>query len=243
MFDNLKTNETVEEEKDVLGGAIFIVDSGIYDTVIDMAYMDVSQHGAHSFNIVCKGHNGELIRQTLWVTNRKGENFYPEKDRKTGKPTGKNQYLPGFNVANAICLLSIGEELADVAEASEEKTIKLYDFDEGKETPQQKQVLTKLLGQEITLGMFRQVVDKTKDDGNGNWVPTGETREENEIGKVFRTSDGLTTVEVRAGTDKPEFKDAWADKNTGVTRQLAKGVKGNTGKAGAPGATKSLFSK
>ncbi len=247
-FENLAQDVNATKEEDVLGGGkTFLVESGVYDTIIDMAYMDKSQYGADSFNVTFKGQNGEEIKQTIYVSNRQGETTYAEKDRKTGQPTGKRRDLPGFSVASAICKLSVGDDLITVARSAEPKTIKIFDFTAMKELPQEKQVLTALIGQPITLGMFKDVVDKNVKDGNGNWVPGGETREENDIGKVFRTRDGLTTVEVEAEATSHDFKDAWAEKHTGITRQKAKGKIGGT--PGAPtgttggGETKSLFKK
>lgn len=241
-FDNLKTSIEVEDDKDVLGGGGFLVESGVYDTVIDMAYLDKSVGGATSFNAVFKTKEGATIKQTIYITNKKGENTYLEKDRKTKELTGKSRYMPGFTIVNAICTLAIGKEISDAADESEIKTIMVFDFKQMKEIPQEKQVLTSLIGQKVTLGIFKQIVDKTADDGNGNWLPTGETKEENEIKKVFRTSDGLTTVEVTAEASEPSFKKAWEEKNTGVTVNKSKGAStGSTAGAPKPTATKSLF--
>ena len=72
-----------------------------------------------------------------------------------------------------------------------------------------------------------------------------KVKEENEIDKVFRASDGLTVTEVLAEATEPVFKNTWSEKNTGVTRNKAKGAGANASVAGAPtpAPTTSLFAK
>lgn len=217
MFDNLKEDSSIEQEKDRIGGGTYLLDSGVYDMVIDMAYIDTSKGGATSVNMHFKGQNGENLRQQFWVTSGKAKgckNYYLDKD-------GKKQYLPGFNQANSISKLATGKPLAELDHAT--KTIKVYDFAARKEQPVDKEVLTELLGQPITLGVIRQTVDKNVKNAAGDYVASGETRDENEIDKAFRTSDKLTNAEIQAGETTPVFYDKWKEKNTGETRNKAKG--------------------
>jgi len=233
MLENLQTDATIDGETDTLGG--FILDTDVYPMAIDMAYMDTSKGGAISLNLNCRDQNGKQVRETLWMTSGQAKgcnNFYTDQN-------GKKHYLPGFNMANAIAQLSIGKEIGAVS--PEKKTIKVYDFTQRKEVPMEKEVLTELIGAEITLGVVRQVVDKNVKDGNGKYVPSGETREENVIDKVFRTKDGLTSAEIRAEETEPQFMDAWVKKNKGVTRQRAKGAAAASVGAPAGGDTPSIF--
>lgn len=238
MLDNLRTDSTVENEEDFLGGGI--LDSNLYDFVVNMAYFDVSKGGANSLNLELKTAKGQTMRTTLWITSgtAKGcKNYYEDKN-------GKRRYLPGFNQANAICMLGINKEISNVA--PEKKVIKVYDFDAKKEVPQEKDVIMELIGAEITCGVIKQVVDKNVKNASGDYVASGETREENEIDKVFRTSDGFTVAELRAKETVAAFKDKWEAKHAGVTRNRAKGAdpsapKGSSTSAAAAAETESLF--
>lgn len=228
MLDNLKTDNSVKEDEDVLGG-FGAIDSNVYDFTIDMAYMDKSEGGAISVNLSLKNSIGQGMRQTLWVTSGKAKgckNYYETKQ-------GEKRYLPGFSVANAMSLLSVGKDLSDLE--PQEKVIKLYDFKEKKDTPQTKQVLVELLGKEITLGVIKQIVDKNAKNDAGVYAPTGETRTENEIDKVFRTRDHMTVSEIRAEFEEAVFYGKWAEKNAGTVRDKSTGQAGAT--AGASAAT------
>lgn len=230
MLDNLKTSEDIQDEVDSLGS--FILDTDAYDFVIDMVYLDTAKSGAIASNWVFKTAEGRMLRQQLWMTSGQAKgclNYYVDKN-------DKKQYLPGFLQANGICELSIGKELS--ALSPEEKTVNVYDFELRKDVPMPKQVLTELLGQKITLGVIRQVVDKNIKNDAGEYVASGDTREENIIDKVFRTSDGLTMAEIKAGATSPDFKQKWVDKNKGTIRQRAKGAQANGAK---PAETASLF--
>lgn len=233
MLDNLKTSNDVQDEVDSLGG--FILDSGYYDFIIDMVYLDTAKSGAISSNWIFKNPEGRILRQQLWMTSGQAKgclNYYVDKN-------DKKQYLPGFLQANGICQLSIGKELSELS--PEEKVVNVYDFELRKDVPTPKQVITELLGAEISLGVLKQVVDKNVKNDAGEYVPSGDTREENIIDKVFRTKDGLTMAEVKAGATEADFKQKWIDKNTGTVRQRAKGATGAGGSGAKPAETASLF--
>jgi len=234
MLENLKTDSSIEEENDVLGGN-GPLDTDAYAMAIDMAYFDTAASGAISVNLTFTDATGRSVRQTIYVTSgtaKGGKNYYMVK--KDGKETGEKRYLPGFNIANAIALLSVGKEIADVE--TEEKTINVWNSELRKEAPAKKQLLTELMGSEITLGLVKQIVDKNvKNPSTGMYEPSGETREENEIDKVFRTKDHLTVAEIRADATEAAFYDKWVAKNQGNTRNKAKGG-GTQGTSGLPGA-------
>lgn len=219
MFDNLTMSDDITAEKDVLGGSGGLFETGVYDFTIEMAYASVSGGGAKALNVHLKSDSGQTIRKAIYVTNKKGENFYTK--------DGQKNYLPGFLLATNLCLLTLKKELHQVT--TEDKTIMLYDFDAKKELPTKAKVLVDLIGQRVTGSIVKEVVDKTVINDVGAYVPTGETREANEIDKFFHIDSGLTIAEIRAKATTADFKDAWAAKNTGVTRIKAKGAK-----AGSP---------
>lgn len=244
LLKNLETKAGVEGEKDILGGG-GALESGLYDLTIKVAYITTSSGGALALNTIFD-YNGKEVRQQFWMTsgNDKGnKNTYVGKD-------GKEHYLPGFLTANSLALLTVGKEISQLD--LEEKTIKLYDFEAKGEVPTKVQVFTELTGQTVTAGVQKQTVDKNINsgqvDGNGRkiYVPSGETRDINEVVKFFRADDGLTVPEIEAQVTEAKFKNDWDAKYTGKTINKAKGSKDGV-TAGAPSAgakpTKSLFAK
>lgn len=221
LLKSLTTDNSIEDEKDILGGG-GVVDSGAYPAVIKLAYASTADSGAIGITLHFELEGGRKFQTTEWVQsgNAKGNKNFYERD-------GKKFYLPGFLVVNSICLLTLGKELGELD--TEEKVANIYDFDAKKELPTKVQAIPELHGQEVVLGLLKEIVDKTKKEGN-EYVPTGETREQNVINKVFRASDGFTTTEIRANADEPVFYTKWVEKNTGqVVDRSSKDVK-----AGAP---------
>lgn len=242
LLKNIKSDPKAAQEKDVLGGG-GVLESGAYSAVIDTAYLSASKGGAVAVNITFKTKDNKQLRQQFWVSsgNDKGNKNTYEKD-------GETFYLPGYLQANAIAQLAANKELGDIE--TEMKIVKIYDFTQKKEVPESVEMLMDLLGKEVVLGVIKQTVDKTAKDGAGNYLPTGETRDENEVDKVFRAEDNMTTAEARMLAEDPtttaKFFTAWCDKNTGVTRNKAKGASGTAGSPVKPGAVagakpKSLF--
>jgi len=209
-----------------------VFESGVYDVVIDTAYIDSSASGAISANFVFKAQDGRTLNQTIYITSGEAKGRLPYYVR-----DGKKIPLPGFSTANSIALLTIGEEIN--ALETETKVLSLYDYDAKKNTPQQKEVIMDLLGQEVTLGVLRVIEDKRVKNAAGQYVPSGETRVINEIDKVFRTSDKMTTSEIRKGKTEPEYFGSWSEANTGLTRDKSEGKKGETGPASSPAAASS----
>ena len=222
-LSNLSESNDIQGEKDVLGGGR--LDSATYDMTLNTTYLDQSKHGATSVNIEATSSDGRKFKHTLWVTNRKGENFF---EGQNGK-----QYLPGFNIANAIALLGGGYPISEME--TETKSIKVYDFEKSAEVLKDKEVITALDGVQVKLGILKVIEDKNADDGTGTWVPTGETREVNDIDKVFDIETGMTVAEIRTGAEEPEFLTKWQDKWNGQTKNKAKGAKkGGAASFGAP---------
>jgi hypothetical protein len=223
MFDNLKAVEGVEQEKDVTSNRVPL-ESGIYPAIIKLAYTGKSKGGAMSVTIHAEV-EGKMHRETLWVTSGDAKGnlpFYTKQD-------GSKAYLPGYNVFEAISQLAADKPAS--ALSAEPKMVKLYSFEERKETLQQVDVIAELLDKPVYLGLLKVIEDKTENDGAGNYVPTGETRELNQIDKVFRASDRMTVTEAKANAESPDFYNRWDASNTGNTRD--KSTK-DAGKSGAP---------
>jgi hypothetical protein len=233
MFGNL-SSQGLEDTKDSMGGGSFLKDTNIYAGTIKMAYAKNSASSDSVAMAIQIDIDGQEYREDLWVVNKKGENFYVD-----GKDPTKKHPLMGFTHANDICLMTTDMELAELS--TEEKTISLYDFDARKDMPTKADVFTDLIGKEIKVAIVRQIVDKNTKQDDGRYVPSGETREENSIEKVFHAPTNMTVVEARQGLEEPVFHDKWKLANEGKPpRDRSKGVTKGGGKApgtaGAPGA-------
>ena len=225
LLANLATNETINNERDSIGGS-GPLDSGLYMLKIALAYINKAASGALGLVLQFKTEDNKDVRQTLWMSSgtAKGcKNYYEDKN-------GEKQYLPGFIHANAICLLTVGKEIS--AMETETKVINLYSAEAKAEVPTKVEMVMDLIGQEVLAGIIKQTVDKTVKNEAGVYVATGETREENEIDKIFRAKDRMTTAEIRSQATEATFADSWEQKWTGKVKDRAKGA--TAGLAGVP---------
>ena len=181
------------------------------------------------------------MRTTIWITNGKGENFYVDKDDAT-----KRHPLPGFSLLDDLCMFVTEQGLAE--QESEEKVIKLYNFEEKKELPTPVQVLTSLIGGKVKMAVLRQIVDVNAKGDDNKYHPTGKTRTENQVDKIMHPDTGRTINEYKQEIEETIFHDAWLTRNKGKDRLKAKGASGAAAGPGASGegspktpARKSLF--
>ncbi|MFA7188468.1 MAG: hypothetical protein WC117_00100 [Sphaerochaetaceae bacterium] len=245
LFANLNNNGLEESQDRAGGGGFKAVESDIYTGKIKAAYAGQSSGGAHNVSLIVLLPGGVEYKETVYITNKKGENFFLNKDDKTKKVP-----LPGFTIIDDICLMVTNKPLAE--QDTEEKVINVYDFDAKKEQPKAVDMLTDLIGGEISLGILRELQNKNEKQGD-EYVPTAEVVERNVINKVFHTETKLTVVEARAGADEAKFWDKWLEINKGKDRDVRKIKDGQAGKVGtppkagaaasAPTERKSLFSK
>lgn len=212
FFADTAVQETLANETDVLGGASRILDSDAYPITISMAYGITSKGGAKGLVIEGKLSDGRDYSTTQYVTSgtAKGCKPYYEKD-------GEKHYLPGYQIVNSICLLAAGKELP--AMVSEEKVVKIYNYDSKSEVPTKVPVLVELIGKTAVFGIIRVTENKTvKNDQTGLYQPTAETRDLNELDKVFHSDSLRTTAEIRAQSEVADFHTKWIAKNRGVTK-------------------------
>ncbi len=243
-FENMSTDD-LEESTDSLGTSFAAVPTDVYEAEIKFAYLGKSQSSKAQSLTVHATLGGAEFRETIWVTNGKGENFYLSKDGKNTKHP-----LPGYTTADDLCLMAAQQPLNK--QNIEKKTFNLYDFELRKEVPKEVDTLVDLIGKKVSLGITREVVDKEKKDDSGQYKPTGETRIQNTINKVFHPETGRTVNEYRHDIPTPEFRDSWIERFKGKDKIKAKGVPGangpgsaGTGRPGAAGspaaATRNIF--
>ena len=120
LLASLATDSSIQNETDSVGSSV--LDSNIYPSTVETAYINKSDGGA--LGLVCTFKSGnKTIKQTFWMTSgtAKGcKNYYEDKN-------GEKKYLPGFIQANALALLTVGQEIS--ALDTETKVIKAWNKD------------------------------------------------------------------------------------------------------------------
>lgn len=245
MFNNLKS-DGLEESQDRLGG-FNPLDSGIYTGKIKVMYAGKSSGGATSISLIAD-FNGKEYRETLYVTNKKGENYFLNK-----QDNSKKVPLPGFTIVDDICLITTGKPLAE--QDTEDKVINIYNYDEKKEVATSVPMLTACIGQEISLAILNILENKNEKVGD-EYVSTADTRTINNIDKVFHPEVKITVAEARSGREEPKFWGEWEKANKDQVRDkrsIKDGQAGATGRptraagsapaAGSAAPQKSLFGK
>lgn len=226
MFGNL-TTDGLQESQDRLGG-IQVFNTDIYIGVIKALYAGKSTGGATSVTLIADL-DGKEYTETLYVTNKDGQNWFANKQDNTKKVP-----LPGFTVVDDICLIATGEPLA--TQETEEKVVKVWDSEAKKEMPKSVPMIIAALGKPIALGIQKTLANKQTKVGT-EYVANAETREENHIDKVYHPEMKLTVAEARAGQDVAQFWDAWLLKNKDQVRDKRTIKDGEVGSSGAPSKT------
>lgn len=227
LFSKVNTNTTAPAETDSLGGRVF--DSGVVDFIIEMAYISTAGSGAMGLNVHLKEVGGNRVfkaQEWIYSGNEKGNKNTYTKD-------GKEFYLPGWLTGNAITQLAADRKLDSLNDDDiVKKTIKLWR--DGSEQNTEVDAIDFLIGKPVTVGVLKEIVDKTVKNDQGKYVPTGQTREQNTIGKVFHTETGFTVKELTDGAtldDEPKFRNDWAAKNTGEVKDKSTKTDINNGSA------------
>ena len=229
LLSGLATSNDIAAEKDSVGGG-FVLDSNLYNFTVKLAYLQKAASDALALVVHLTTEDGKDVRQQFWMTSGKEKgckNYFVDKK-------GEKQYLPGFNMANSLCLLTVGKEISQME--PETKVVNLYSSEAKAEVPTNVEMLTELLGKQVLGGLIKQIVDKTAKDAAGNYQPTGETREENELDKLFRERDGKTTAEILAQAPEAVFIETWKKKWVGQVKDKSTKTAGTAGAPKAAGA-------
>lgn len=223
LFANLST-DGLEEAEDRLGG-FSVHASDIYEATIKAMYAGKSDGGAMSVTVVASLSGGKEYSETIYITNKKGENYYLNPQNKS-----KKMPLPGFTLIEDICLIASGKTLAE--QETEEKTVNTYNKDLKKQVPTVVPMLTDCLGGNVSLAILKVLENKNAKDAQNVYQPTAEERESNRIDKVFDTDSKMTVNEARAGLPEPKFWSGWVEKNKDKVRDERKIKDGQAPTAG-----------
>ena len=237
MFSNLKRTADIEESKDVLGGAGYILETDVYEARIITAYTDFFKSGAQFINmkyeVVRPDGSTQNFNERYTITNKAGNIYYMGKD-------GKKHVLPGYELMDDICLLASGKTLAE--QDTEKKVLQLWNGAEGKEMPTEVDCLTDLFGTKVLLAIQKVHRNKQVADASGKYIDSKDEQNLNETRKAFDAEYRTTVPEMRAAerngvAPEPQFIDKWLAKNKGVTLDLYKEVAGGAVPAGFSGST------
>ena len=235
LFASIQNANIQTKEEDVLGGGR-TVPSNVYPAGIKLAYLDAAASGAicvvFDFAMLVDGKERNH-KETIYISNKNKEFTYKDKQ------SGEDKPLPGFVTVDSICKAVTGKSITELS--TEKKMVKVYDYVQKAEVPQEKEVLMDLIRGKLELGILEVTVDKTTKNESYNssqptqgtnlpYLPTGETREQNELSKVFN-EDGLTQLEKDSGATEAKFKAAWITQYGDKKINKAKGA-GSGAKAG-----------
>ena len=228
LLDNIKTDNTVvqEEEKDNLGG-FQPIPSGIYLSVVTMAYLNQAASGAVGVVVLFKDKatGKEFKSDGMWIASgdaKGNKNYY------VSKKDQSHHFLPGYLQAQAFCKLLTGEELNKQDRGT--KVIKKYNAEAKGEVPTEVEALLDLIGKEVYVGVIDVIEDKRTKSASGAYLPSGETRRKSEVDKFFSATDKRTQSEISSGTEKAEFYDDWLKKYEGQTIDKTAAKKGEVSK-------------
>lgn len=236
MFSNLKRTADIEESKDVLGGAGYILETDVYEARIVTAYSDFFKSGAQFISVkyeISKPDGTQTFNERYTITNKAGNIYYVGKD-------GKKHVLPGYELVDDICLLGSGKPLAE--QETERKVLQLWNPAEGKETPTEVDCLTDLFGTKVLLAIQKVRRNKQVADASGKYIDSKEEQNLNETRKAFDAEYHTTVPEMRLAekngvSPEAQFINKWLSKNKGVTLDLYKEVAGGAVSAGFSGST------
>lgn len=227
MFDDLKQpeGEEIKTSGDVLGGG-GLFESAIVKFRIAAAYAGKSSGGARNVTLELREKGTDRnYRETVYVTSGTAKGGKPYYER-----NGEKHFLPGYEVMDAICMMTTNKGIAD--QTIEQKTLKIWDSEAKAEIPQEVPVLVDLTGKEINLGILKLRRNNSKKDGNGEYQDTNEERFENVIDRVFHEPSMKTMTEARNKADA-EFHQKWTQKWEGKVKDQFKEVTGGA-KDGRP---------
>lgn len=226
LFGNAATELAgAEKEKDVLGGRrLFPTDA--YEGDIEVVYITKSAGGATAFNLVVDI-NGQKFQDQVYVTNKQGGVTYTDKN-------DKKHPLPGYSLMNALCKLTIGKEIPNLT--FEKKIVKIYNYELKKDVATEVDVAVELTGEKVCLGIELVRENKNVKDQTGTYVATAETRDSNQLARVFHVKTGHTVAEYDA-QEQPTFKNLWLTEYKGKMRDRSKAGSAAPAAAGASAAT------
>ena len=231
LFGNLAAKtEKMEAARDSVGG-FAVRDSDIYAAVLKLAYAGRSKGGANFLSLVFTMPDGTEYKEDAYFTSGDDKGnlpYYTKND--------KHFPLPGYTLVSDLLLITAGTSLEEAN--FEEKVVNVYDAEAKKEMPKSVMVPVDALGKPVSIAIQKVLeVKQQKNEATGQYEDTAETREVNNIDKVFDTDSKFTVIEAQNNAEAPVFYDKWLEANKGKVRDNTKKKGGgNAAAGGAAGA-------
>lgn len=222
--DDFGTEHIDEKPRDYAG--FEALDSDLYKTTVKMAYLVIHESKAQGIAFEFDLGGGKIFKIEQIIKTKEGKNYFINTKTKLTAP------LAGFTVVDDICTITTGKGLK--GQATEQKIVKVYNFDKKEDVPTQVHVLTDLLGKEVGLAVIKRLENKSKKEGD-RYVATSETITRNDIVKAVYPDNG-TTVGERTEKKDPTWAAGWVKNNKGKTKEKLT-YKGNSSGGSAAGGT------
>lgn len=210
----------------------FTLDSDVYEAKIKQAFAGKSKQGANCVTFVfevMQGGKPKEYTETVYVSNRNGENTYVNKKDNT------IHQLPGFLLVNNICLMACGKTIMDMDGTSEPALAKVYDSESKTNVTKEVPGLPLLYGKVVKLAILEKEEEKTSwNDSTSRYEGTGEYFLKNEIVRVFDNETLRTAPEIRDGKETPEAYNYWIESNKGKVKEAPRTQQTNVKKHDAP---------
>lgn len=232
--DDFGTDHIDEKPRDFVG--FEALDTDLYKANVKMAYLVVHESKAQGIAFEFDLGGGKTFKIEQIIKTKEGKNYFINTKTKLKAP------LAGFTVVDDICTITTGKGLK--GQATEQKVVKVYNFDKKEDVPTEVHVLVDLLGKDVGLAVVKKLENKSKKEGD-KYVATSETITRNDIVKAVYPNDGATVGE-RAEKKPTTWAAGWLKNNKGKTKEKLtyKGGASSGGPAaGAPpaGDRKPLF--
>jgi hypothetical protein len=201
IFDNLEQTNDAKQQAEKVGGN-YITKTGKYDGIVKMAYAVPSKSSdSIGIRVIVDTKDGE-IQETVYISYQDG---------KTYKVNDKGEKIEnfGFTKMKRLNFLLTGN---NGIPNTEKKTIKVYDFDAGKDVPKEMDVITEWLNKPISV-LAVAVKEFKQKNVNGTYVDTDEVKNRMDIKAYVDFETGQTATEKENGEDA-EYLTKWLDKYT-----------------------------
>jgi hypothetical protein len=223
----------VETQSIERAGGGFAWESGVYDATVKMVYLNQTKSEAQFFNVILTKNDGNMaeLRENFCIKSGKAKGhktYYVTKE-------GKKRPLPGYQIAESMCIATTGEDLDTCMKSLENKTVKVWNPEKKQEAPAERPVVMGLVGKPVKVAVHQVIEDRTTPNAKGEYLPTGEVRTVNQC-KFFGNAEGKTAEEIANKEPAARF-DKWAQKNTGTVIDKSTGKKGNNSAADIMGST------
>lgn len=195
FFSNINTATDIKESGDYLGGKT-LLNTGVYDATIKLAYAHEAKSGAKAINYIFDI-DGKEFETTEYFSSGKDKGFKTYYEDKQGV----KHHLAGYITNNDISRLTVGKEFTELS--MEEKIVELYDFETRAKKKTKVNAFTDLHGKTIKLGLHKEISEYND-----------KVYTKNIINKTFSSKHDKTVAECLAKKETAEFINQWKEKFT-----------------------------